>query len=581
MPNKNHLNRALLLLFVLFNLFTQVAHAGLGRWTEVKSLPNGSQITNVMTDQSGNVYAIFQNSILKSSINDGLNNWVKADTGLPLDNTTQIKPVYGNPSDTISVILSTVTNGSKIYSTNDHAQTWFFVKDLNSNQVYNNIVTDSKGISYRNFPSGTDPTGVIHYTGSVQKSTDNGSTWTNIGNLYNWSGSPLIAIDSKDNVYVNIKDTPNAISNTIFQVSNAGATIKKLNIGDKINNPLNNGGNVYSGWGATLPVDINNNVYLNIQGLGLFTYTDGAIPLPSTITLTCPQTISIGSTQSCSSIVKYSDGVSYPISNVNWTSSNPTLLSIKNNDTKNLGTATLTLSSDTNSTATISASFTENNVTVTGSTNITVAQNAVDNIVMTCPNNVNIGDVIKCSTIANYTNGTSKPISPTLSTDPTYVSVNNGTLTALNTTYTVKTNISASYTENNITKQANATITVQGIVPSNITTEISGTNSNLNLMATIDLQNTISMGKNVNSYAIAVVPQLNNAVLALSLNGSWSTSINPYTSSNAKASKFFLPILKGNMDVSGLVGTMFYAGYGADVNDMINNGQYKLVYTIH
>jgi len=52
------------------------------------------------------------------------------------------------------------------------------------------------------------------------------------------------------------------------------------------------------------------------------------------------------------------------------------------------------------------------------------------------------------------------------------------------------------------------------------------------------------------------------------------------TYSNGALANASIPVVTG-ANVSGLVGTQVYVGYGLSDADMLNNGKYALVYTVH
>lgn len=111
---------------------------------------------------------------------------------------------------------------------------------------------------------------------------------------------------------------------------------------------------------------------------------------------------------------------------------------------------------------------------------------------------------------------------------------------------------------------------------------IAGTNSGgnraLQLNASIQLASS-DAGKEVSLYIAAYVPELGMYMLTdhgwVPLN---PTSIQRYA--RTSSANTTINVLNGSLDVSALAGTTFFAGYGSDDSDMLQNRKYAMFYAI-
>ncbi len=185
-----------------------------------------------------------------------------------------------------------------------------------------------------------------------------------------------------------------------------------------------------------------------------------AINLASII-ITCPATVSSGTSGSCTAVASYSDNTSKSV-NATWSSSNATVATM-NGSTVASGTVT------TDTPVSINASYTENGVTKTATAMVTVKATVATLVGLTakCPATVNAGATATCSAEASYSNKTTKAVTAIWTSSNTAAAAMNGnTLVAGNITADTPVMLTIIYSENGATQTATTPVTVK-FVPTN------------------------------------------------------------------------------------------------------------------
>ena len=193
------------------------------------------------------------------------------------------------------------------------------------------------------------------------------------------------------------------------------------------------------------------------QSLGSSVTTPPSVSLTG-MGLSCPASLNAGAGGVCMAIAIYSDGSGKTVTPSSWSSSNPTALSVNSGGNLTAGAPAAA------TTVTITASYTENGVSKTATKNVTVsaAVAVLTGLSATCPSSLNAGAGGTCAASANYSDGGSRTVSPGWSSsNPSALSVNSGgSLTAGTPSAATAVTITASYTENGVSKTATQAVTV-------------------------------------------------------------------------------------------------------------------------
>lgn len=191
------------------------------------------------------------------------------------------------------------------------------------------------------------------------------------------------------------------------------------------------------------------------------------------LTASCPSSVNAGGSASCTVNASYSNGSSSAV-NATWSSSNSAAVTLSGNTL----TASGNLMSD--SSVTLTASYTENGVTKTATQTVAVkAAMQLSGITVTCPASLNAGASASCSATANYSNGANNPVSVIwTSSNSAVASMNGNTLTASsNVTTDTPVSINASYTENGTTKTATAMVAIKAAIATLTSVVVNGNDS--------------------------------------------------------------------------------------------------------
>lgn len=114
--------------------------------------------------------------------------------------------------------------------------------------------------------------------------------------------------------------------------------------------------------------------------------------------------------------------------------------------------------------------------------------------------------------------------------------------------------------------------------PFSISAAASGGNTALKLIATIKVADA-DISKTGNLYVVAYLP--NGAIYAMSNIGWVPINLSAIqAAATLTLGTHVLTVLDGKVDVSALKGTVFFAGYGVDTNDLLVNKKYAPIYTI-
>lgn len=205
----------------------------------------------------------------------------------------------------------------------------------------------------------------------------------------------------------------------------------------------------------------------------------------SSLGISCPATIYAGVPVTCTTTAGYSDGTSKVVA-VDWQSSNSSVASISNNcsSTGNFCSTLVPGRVSSNTVVSLTASYTDNGITKTTTTNITVKPPpTLTNLVVTCPAAVtansgssNIGSCVLIEFYSGSSVNASQAASWT-SSQPGVLTVSNpaatasgtlaggGKLATLATASDTVVTVSASVVWYGTTKTASTTLTVKGVVP--------------------------------------------------------------------------------------------------------------------
>lgn len=229
---------------------------------------------------------------------------------------------------------------------------------------------------------------------------------------------------------------------------------------------------------------------INFAGqLGNSSTTDSLIPVAvtfpapaslATMSLNCPTTLAVSVSGNCSSIASYSDGSSKTVSPI-WTSSNTAALMVSSSGALTGGNVIV------DTPVTITASYSEGGVTQTATVQVTVkaAVAKLSGLTISGDASVKSGSSMTLTATGSYSDGSSHNVSPTWSVNSgqhcivgpcgSVADINaSGVLTTNFVTTDTPLTVTASYTENGITKTATAMVTVKASVVLPVSIVISG-----------------------------------------------------------------------------------------------------------
>ncbi|MFA7240744.1 MAG: hypothetical protein WC091_11575 [Sulfuricellaceae bacterium] len=190
-------------------------------------------------------------------------------------------------------------------------------------------------------------------------------------------------------------------------------------------------------------------------------------PALTGLSATCPGTINAGASGTCSATANYSDGTTNTVSPI-WRSSNAAILNIDGGGSIVAGIP------GTNTAVTISADYSENGVSKTATAAVTVkaaTTATLTGLSATCPGTINAGASATCSATASYSDGTTNTVSPAWNSSNTALlsAGSGGSLVAGMPGADAVVTVSASYSENGVSKTATAAVTVKAAVAAALT----------------------------------------------------------------------------------------------------------------
>ncbi|MFA7241626.1 MAG: DUF1566 domain-containing protein [Sulfuricellaceae bacterium] len=225
-------------------------------------------------------------------------------------------------------------------------------------------------------------------------------------------------------------------------------------------------GNDYSGNKA-------NYLYVRLVRGGQSLGTSSPTASLNGLTLSCPSTLTANGGGSCSATATYSDASSKSVAPSSWSlSGNAATLNSSGVLTGG------TVSSDTQ--VTVTATYAEGGITQTAIANVLVkaAAPTLSGLGVSCPATLNSGNSAICTATAGYGNGSSNPVSATwTSSNSAVASMNGNTLTAGSVTTDTPVSISASYSENGITKTATAMVAIKAAIATLTSVVVNGSDS--------------------------------------------------------------------------------------------------------
>ncbi len=194
------------------------------------------------------------------------------------------------------------------------------------------------------------------------------------------------------------------------------------------------------------------------------------------LSLSCPATVAAGATASCSASAAYSDGSSKAVSPITWSSTNTGALSVS-------GGALSAGRPGYDVPVTISASYVEGGVTKSATAPVTVKDTPITltRLDIICTSQLAAGGSGACTATGTYSDGSSKAATPTWSSsDSATISVStDGKLSAGQPASDSSVTISASVTENGVSKAAATTVAVKAAGAATATGVCSGISKNL------------------------------------------------------------------------------------------------------
>jgi hypothetical protein len=205
------------------------------------------------------------------------------------------------------------------------------------------------------------------------------------------------------------------------------------------------------------------------------------------LTLSCPATINSGTVSgastpayACSAIASYSNGSAKVVRSASsWSSSNADLLSVSGVVVFNfaeggyiakglLGSGVVAVDTPVD----ISASYSEGGISQSATASVTVKAQKLTALKTTCPATVYYGVPGNCTTTASYSDGFSRTVAPTwTSSNEAAATIDStcnidtyslcSTVTAGNVSASTPVILTASYSENDVTKSVTTTVTVK------------------------------------------------------------------------------------------------------------------------
>ncbi|MBV8467582.1 MAG: hypothetical protein JO218_16705 [Burkholderiales bacterium] len=290
------------------------------------------------------------------------------------------------------------------------------------------------------------------------------------------------------------------------------------------------------------------------------------------LVMSCSSALMSGATGHCSATAAYSNG-SNQAATPSWTSSNPAALTIDGQG--KLTAQTVMISTP----VTIAASLTVGSVTQTQSATVTVnSTHVLESLALTCPQDLNPGQSSVCTATASFSDGTTQPVTPTLtSSDPGALVVNaDGSITAQMPLGSRNVSVKASYTSYGVTVTQYANVSIWSIKPASITLSAVSTNG---VTATIT-PDVLDVGDTQSVWMGAIY----DGILYLRNGNSWQPSTSGSYPAAIPAQKLAASNtidVVDNLDISGLDGLQLYLGFGKDQNDMLTTlGKLALIYRV-
>ncbi|QLQ31820.1 MAG: DUF2690 domain-containing protein [Candidatus Thiothrix singaporensis] len=191
-----------------------------------------------------------------------------------------------------------------------------------------------------------------------------------------------------------------------------------------------------------------------------FKVLDAPAKTLSSVNVTCPSSVNESSSGSCLAVASFSDG-SIASSGFSW-SENSSYASINSS-------GTLTTSAvSSNQSVTVTASYSYNGVTKSGSKAVTIKDVAksLSSVSVTCPGSVNESSSGSCSAVASFSDGSTASSGFSWSENSSYASINSsGTLTTSAVSSNQSVTVTASYSYNGVTKSGSKAVTINDVPP--------------------------------------------------------------------------------------------------------------------
>lgn len=182
--------------------------------------------------------------------------------------------------------------------------------------------------------------------------------------------------------------------------------------------------------------------------------TPKASPSLSSLALSCPTSIAAKASGVCSTSASYTDG-----------SSRDVTATLSSSDTASLVVTTSGLTANSiaaDTQVTITASYSENGVTRTSTAAVTVKAPVLSSIAISCPSSMNAGTIGSCNASATYSDGNSKSVSSSFSSNnASLVVAATGNLSAGSVSVDTQVSITATYTENSVSRTAVAVVLIK------------------------------------------------------------------------------------------------------------------------
>jgi hypothetical protein len=302
----------------------------------------------------------------------------------------------------------------------------------------------------------------------------------------------------------------------------------------------------------------------------------------------------------------YSDGSSRPAAGVSYTLSNPALGTVNNRNILSVATVT----SDT--ALTVTASYTEDGVTKTGSLSLTITAAPAKLTRLTiigARGTLAAGESLNLSTEGVYADASRKAVTSSwqVSGNAATIVSSTGVLTANPVATETSALVTASYTEAGVTVTAQYLVLVQAQeLPSPLQAEVqvTGTSTNLGLVVWANINASSPLSAPAGSsrvrgtvkpaadrpvyrvYVAALVPGgallPSPTIFVLNRSRTWqgvSFPVAEYLSGVADNSVQLIEIFD-QLDVSIISGTKIFIGYGITDTEMIESGRFRMVYQV-